>query len=98
MKIAHLTYVVAAIVALTPVPPAEAANGKQAAKSKPLRVTVYRTKRRGRYSYKKSDTIGTRNIYRFVHPPRQSSGGPFDNGFFFATPRGPYGGYTPYMQ
>jgi hypothetical protein len=98
MKIASLTYVVAAIVALTPIQSAEADKGTRAANSKPLRVTVYPTKRRGGYSYKQSDTIGTRNIYRFVHPPRQSSGGPFDNGFFFETPRGPYGGYTPYMQ
>ena len=98
MKISSLTYVAAAIIALTPMLSADAANGKKSAKSKPLRVTVYRTKARGGYSYKKTDTIGTRNIYRFVHPPRQSSGGPFDGGFYFETPSGPYGGYTPYMQ
>jgi hypothetical protein len=98
MKIAILAYVVAAIVALTPIQSAEADKGKRADKCKPLRVTFYPRKRRGGYSYKNSDTIGTRNIYRFVHPPRQSSGGPFDNGYFFETPRGPYGGYTPYMQ
>ena len=98
MKITSLTYVVAAIIALTPIQSAEAAKSKQAAKSKPLRVTVYPPKRRGGYSSKQSHTIGTRKIYRFVHPPRQSSGGPFGNDFFFETPRAPHGGYTPYMQ
>jgi hypothetical protein len=98
MKIASLAYVVAAIVALMPIQAAEAAKNKRTAKSKPLRVTVHPSKRRGGYSYKQTDTTGTRNIYRFVHPPRQSSGGPFDNGSFFETPKGPYGGYTPYMQ
>jgi len=98
MKVAGLAYVVAVIIAVMPVHSAQAAKGKKSVKNKPLRVTVHRRKPRGGYSYKKSDTIGSRNIYRFVHPPRQSRGGPFDNGFFFETPSGPFGGYSPYMQ
>jgi hypothetical protein len=75
------------------------AAGPLAAQSKrPLNVPVYKKHHyRGGYSVRKSDTIDTR---RFVDPTltQQSQGGPFDNGFFFETPRGPYGGTAPYFQ
>jgi hypothetical protein len=99
MKIAGLTCVAAIIFALTSMPSAEAANGKRSAKSKPLRVTVHPTKRRrGGYSYSKSDSISAADTYRFIDPPRQSLGGPFDNGFFFDSPAEWRGGSSPYMH
>jgi hypothetical protein len=95
MKIVGLIGLLVAGLAIAPLvtaTPAEAAKPK-----KPLRVEVYKKHYRGGYSVRKSDTYDTR---RFVDPSLsfQSQGGPFDNGFFFETPRGPYGGTTPYFQ
>ena len=98
MKTSCLTYVVATMIALAPLHSVEAAKGKKTAKAKPLRVTVYPGKRRGGYSYSKTDSISAKDTRRFVNPKRQSLGGPFDSDFFFEAPSGPYGGYTPYMQ
>ena len=98
MKSAILAYIVVVIIALMPMHSAQAAKGKRSVKSKPLRVTVYRRKPTGGYSYGKADSIGAKDTRRFVDPIKQSSGGPFDNGFFFETPMGPYGGSTPYMH
>lgn len=68
----------------------------QTRKGRPLAVDVYKKPYRGGYSVRKSDTYDTR---RFVDPSltRQSQGGPFDEGFFFETPRGAFGGSTPYF-
>jgi hypothetical protein len=85
----------AAGLVLAPVVSADAAPRKRT--TKPLSVPVYKKHRRGGYSYRAIDTVDTR---RFVDPTmgRQSQGGPFDSGFFFETPRPPYGGTTPYFQ
>lgn len=98
MKTASLTCVVALVIALTPLQLVQAADGEKSAKSKPLRVTVHPRKRRGGYSYSKTDSISAKEMRRFIDPPRQSIGGPFDNGFFFEQPNSPHGGSTPYMQ
>ena len=99
MKLIGLASVAAAIlVALTPLHSAEAQNGKRSAQNGPLRVTVDRGRRIGGYSYNRIDSISAKETRRFIDPPRQSVGGPFDNGFFFVTPTSPYGGYSPYMH
>ena len=69
----------------------------QARKGRPLAVEVYKKQYRGGYSVRKTDTYDTR---KFVDQSnyRQSQGGPFDEGFFFETPRGPFGGSAPYFQ
>jgi len=96
MKIAAFLGLVA--VGLFSMPAAVVVTTTEAvAQKRPLRVPVYKKSYRGGYSVRRSDTYDTR---RFVDPTltRQSQGGPFDNGFFFETPRGPYGGTTPYFQ
>jgi hypothetical protein len=98
MKIVSLASVAAAVLALTPLHSAEAQDGRKSADNKPLRVTVDRGRRIGGYSYNKLDGISAQQTRRFIDPPRQSLGGPFDNGFFFVTPTPPYGGYSPYMH
>ena len=98
MKIAGLACIAALLVAMLPVQAADAANGKKSVRKKPLRVVVTRGRRIGGYSYGKSETMSLKESRRFTHPMRQSSGGPFDSGFFFEQPSSPYGGYTPYMH
>jgi len=63
----------------------------------PLRGVIYGGRRVGGYSYKYIQGINTR---KFNDPSLsfRAQGEPFDNGFFFETPRGPYGGYAPYMH
>lgn len=104
MKAAILTLFLAVNLAFVPVQSLEAAKNKhnasrttQKVKQKPLEVNIYSKRYRGGYSYRYTDTI---NSNRFVDPSvtSQSQGGPFDSGFFFATPSGPFGGYTPYMH
>jgi hypothetical protein len=95
MKISALSCLLAIGLAFAPVVSADAALRKR---YKPLSVPVYKKyHRRGGYSYRYVDTIDTR---KFVDPTisHQSQGGPFDSGFFFETPRGPYGGTAPYFQ
>ena len=69
----------------------------QTRKGRPLAVDVYKKPYRGGYSVRKSDTYDTR---KFVDQSnyRQSQGGPFDEGFFFETPRGAFGGSAPYFH
>lgn len=96
MKILGLVGLLVLSIAAAPLVTATAADAQ--ARKKPLYVPVYKKHYyRGGYSVRKSDTIDTR---RFVDPTltRQSQGGPFDNGFFFETPRGPFGGTSPYFQ
>jgi hypothetical protein len=81
----------AAIVAFAAVAPAEA---------DPDNGYTIRRPYKGRPGYSrlsKSDTIDTRKFKDPSQGPR-AQGQPFDNGFFFETPRGPYGGTTPYMH
>lgn len=95
LKALALACVIATGLVSAPVVSAEA---QEPAKRKPLRVPVYKKHYyRGGYSVRITDTYNTR---RFVDPSivYQSRGGPFDWAFFFETPRGPYGGTTPYMQ
>ena len=65
-------------------------------------------KRRGGYSYSFSDTIntygdantlyGSTNRYRDPMLGRQTTSGPFDNGFFFESGVAPRGGNSPYLN
>lgn len=69
---------------------------------RPLEVNIYPLRRRGGYSYRASDVIGT---YDGSPPPyldiRQTPGGPFDSGFFFDSGVGgpPFiGRQSPYLH
>jgi len=98
MKTIVLSCLLAVGLVCAPIVSADAAPRKRY--SKPLSVPVYKKhygKYRGGYSYRYVDSIDTR---KFVDRSSsyQSQGGPFDSGFFFETPRGPYGGTTPYFQ
>ncbi|MBU1211751.1 MAG: hypothetical protein KJ587_10820 [Alphaproteobacteria bacterium] len=65
-------------------------------------------KRRGGYSYTYEDSINTygdsnslyggTSAYSNPYLDRQTTSGPFDNGYFFSTPTGPQGGSSPYMH
>ena len=75
-----------------------AAKSAKVKSNGPLRGVIYGNQRRpGGYSYKYSDVIepGHRSnpAVSGLYPS-----GPLDGDFFFATPRGPFGGYTPYMH
>jgi len=64
--------------------------------------------RRGGYSYSFADTIntygdantryGSANSYRDPMLGRQTTSGPFDNGFFFESGVAPRGGNSPYLN
>jgi hypothetical protein len=58
---------------------------------------AYRQARPGYSKLRKSDLIETKK-FRDPNLSFRAQGEPFDNGFFFETPRGPFGGYTPYMH
>ena len=101
--------VLAALAAVLAVVPVIAASSPAAAKNPrhkhyvakkgngPLRGIIYGNQRRGGYSYHYSDVVeaGRRSnpAVSGLYPS-----GPLDGDFFFATPRGPFGGYTPYMH
>jgi len=95
MKIPTLSCLLAVGLVFAPIVSADAAPRKR---YKPLSVPVYKKhyRKKGGYSYRYVDAIDTR---RFVDPTlsHQSQGGPFDSGFFFETPRGPFGGTAPYF-
>lgn len=81
-----------ALAALAPMAPAEAK------KSAVLKGKSYYQHGRPAYrKLKKSDTYESRKFNDFSLGPRAQNQ-PFDNGYFFETPTGPYGGYTPYMH
>lgn len=94
MKALVVSCLLAVGLVAAPIATVKAQEGKR---SKPLSVPVYKKQYRGGYSYRSVDTIDTR---KFTDPTlsQQSQAGPFGNGFFFETPRGPYGGTTPYFQ
>lgn len=97
MKLTRLMIACVALAALLPMQP-NVAEAKTKKASQPLTGIIYGNQRRpGGYKYKYVDGINTR---KFNDPSLsfRSQGGPFDNGFFFETPRGPFGGYTPYMH
>lgn len=92
----------AAAVALTALAPAEPAVAQQtsAQKKRPFVLKGggrYPVKRRAYSQLRKSDTLESRKFNDPALGPR-SQGQPFDNGFFFETPTGPFGGNTPYMR
>lgn len=58
---------------------------------------AYKQARPGYSKLRKSDLIETKK-FRDPNLGFRAQGEPFDNGFFFETPRGPFGGYTPYMH
>jgi len=96
MKLRYLLIAATALAAVLPMQPMQAEAKTKA--SKPLRGTIYGNQRRvGGYKYKYVDSIDTRKFYDPSMSAR-SQGGPFDNGFFFESPRAPFGGYTPYMH
>lgn len=69
-------------------------------KRQPMEVTIYPSRRRiGGYSYGGIDSY---NTYGASPPPythtRQTPSGPFDNGFFFSSGGGPYGGDSVYNR
>ncbi len=105
MKFAVLMFAAVAVFAATPVAPVQAAPGERLAsqvhKKKPyvLRGTsrVPLKTRRKAYSYKYSDVIDGRKFHDPALGPN-AQGEPFDNGFFFETPRGPFGGTSPYFH
>ena len=82
MKIISLASVAVVILVFTPLNSAVAQSGKESATNGPLRITIDRGRRIGGYSYNKLDGISAKETRRFIDPPRQSPGGPFDNGFF----------------
>jgi hypothetical protein len=91
MRATLTLFAAAALLALTPLASAQAAQREyELRRQNPL-------PHYGGYSVKKSHTIETR---KFTDPALgvRAQGQPFDNGFFFETPRGPFGGYTPYMH
>jgi hypothetical protein len=94
MRTFVLSCLIAAGLVLSLPPAADAQTRKR---SKPLAVDVYKKPYRGGYSYRAADVIDTR---RFVDPSLggKAQGGPFDSGFFFETPRGPFGGTSPYFH
>ncbi len=106
MKFAVLLFAAVVLFAgATPIAPATAAPGErlasQAHKKKPyvLRGTSrlpLKTRRKA-YSYKYSDVIESRKFNDPALGPN-AQGEPFDNGFFFETPRGPFGGTAPYFH
>lgn len=98
----------ATVFALTTAQPADAASKQQyknyqvakvSKKSRaPLRGVIYGNQRRpGGYSYKYSDVISP-GSYSNPAVTGLYPSGVLDGDFFFATPRGPFGGYTPYMH
>lgn len=97
MKAAVLIIAAMAVIALAPGAPANAQQSN-AKKEFSLQGTSYLPARRRAYQkLRKSDTLESR---KFREPSLgfRAQGEPFDNGFFFETPRGPFGGYTPYMH
>ena len=98
MKIVLSTLLIAACLMSFGTTQADAAKAKvHSGKHKPLRGVIYGGRRVGGYSYKYLDSVDTR---RFVDPSvsSQTTSGPFDSGFFFATPVSPFGGQAPYMH
>lgn len=97
MKTAVMMFAALTLAALVPIGTAEAA--KQGAKSSDpyvLKGTSH-LPRRAYSKLRKSHTLESRKFYDPALGPR-AQGQPFDNGFFFETPSGPFGGYTPYMH
>ncbi len=71
-------------------------------------VRGFAQRRVGGYSYYREDVINTygnqrsqfggTNVFRDPLQDRQTSFGPFDNGFFFDSGIAPRGGYSPYSN
>lgn len=89
-----LVAVLAAVLALGALAPASPLEAKEAVlKGK----SYYKYSRPAYKKLKKSDTYASRKFNDPALGPRAQNQ-PFDNGFFFENPTGPFGGYTPYMH
>ena len=93
MKVALFAAAVVALACLTPVSPASADTAIELRKQQ----RAFRQSRPAYAKLRKSDLIDTRK-FRDPALGLRAQGEPFDNGFFFERPRGPFGGYTPYMH
>lgn len=87
--------IIAALALLAPVVPTPA--NAQTSFELRKQQRAYRQARPGYSRLRKSDLIETKK-FRDPNLGFRAQGEPFDNGFFFETPRGPFGGYTPYMH
>jgi hypothetical protein len=65
-------------------------------RKRPLQVDIKAMRRRGGYSYRAGDVIGTYG--QSYVDTRQTPSGPFDHGFFFDSGIGPHGGNSPYLH
>lgn len=99
MKIRFISAIVASALAFGIAAPVIAAENGQSSEGYAIR------KKRGGYSYDKSDSVntyGNPTRKRHVGPPsfrEQTIAGPFDNSFFFDSGVGSiYGGNSPYMH
>lgn len=93
MKAALIAFVVLALAAAAPLAPACAETSFELRQQQ----RAFRQNRPAYAKLRKSDLIETRK-FRDPALGLRAQGEPFDNGFFFETPRGPFGGYTPYMH
>jgi hypothetical protein len=91
----------ASVLAIAAAHPADAdvkhPKHKVQAEHQPLTGTIYGNRRRGGYSFHKADVISGGPAGDPAAQGYYSSGG-IDDDFFYTTPKGPYGGYTPYMH
>jgi hypothetical protein len=96
-RLASMFLVLLAVAA----PAAEAAQSRHHHKSKggyhPLHGTIYMTRQPGGYSYHYTDTINSNRLDPSINGSWIGAG-PLDGDFFFASPRPPHGGNTPYMH
>lgn len=99
MKFAAVLIAAMAIIGLAPSNAAEAAKPGSKAKSQySLKgVSTLPPRRRAYKNLRQSHTLESKKFYDPALGPR-AQGEPFDNGFFFEQPSGPYGGTTPYMH
>ena len=99
MKYVVLALALAAAASLPRIQPAEAAPKKVYKSKGPLKGVIYGKQRRiGGYSYSYSDVISPSKFRNSPVALGLQETGPIDGDFFFPQPRGPFGGYTPYMH
>jgi hypothetical protein len=93
----------AAVLAVATSHPASAAvkhhkhQTASATEHKPLTGTIYGNRRRGGYSFHKADVISGGPAGDPAAQGYYPSGG-LDDDLFYTMPKGPFGGYTPYMH
>lgn len=99
MKAAVIVLAAMALIGVAGNASAQTAGSGQKPKSEfTLKGTSYLPQRRPAYrNLRKSDIYESRKFNDPAFGPR-SQGQPFDNGFFFETPQGPFGGTSPYIH